>query len=391
MKIKLLFLLALAFIAIYPVQAQTVGHHPQWNPERTWVFMAGLVEWNDPEMFSSFPQEGRQDDVLHQVLKERGVPANQMVYLRDRQATTERIKTELQRMLAKTREGDLIFVYFEGHGYKDESGKNTFLASYDAGDDVDGVAVPWIPDAIERGFRGSRAVIALDNCYSGAMAQAVQTGRRRVSYAVLASSLASQASTGNWTFTEALVSGFRGAPYVDDDGDGQVTFAEMGENAQQDMLFGEEQIATIAFTGEFDPHTVLGESTGPAAARVGERVEAYSERDWYKGYIIDARGNRFLIHYYGYDETEDEWVAGNLIRQPKVIKYAVGESVEVEWKKQWYQARVIRIKGGSHYISYVGYGQEWNEWVPSKRIRRPQHALTYGSGANAEALSATRS
>lgn len=340
--------------------------------------MVGLVEWQDPEMFPPFGQEGRKDDDLLSLMRQRGVPRNQIVYLRDQQATTRRIKTELQNMLAKTGEDDLVFVYFEGHGYKDESGKNTFLASYDASDEVEGVSVRWIPDTLERNFRGSRAVIALDNCYSGAMAQAVRTGRRRVSYAVLASSLASQESTGNWTFTEALVSGFRGAPYVDDDGDGEITFSELGENAQQDMLFGEEQVATIAFTGDFDPQMVLVAATGPAGARVGERVEAYSVDDWYKGYITETRGGRFKIHYFGYDDSEDEWVTASLIRQPKMVRYAIGETVEVEWKNEWYPARIIRNKGGSHYISYVGYSQEWNEWVPSRRIRRAKHEQAVG-------------
>jgi hypothetical protein len=212
----------------------------------------------------------------------------------------------------------------------------------------------------------------------GAMAQAVRTGRHRVSYAVLASSMASQESTGNWTFTEALASGFGGAPRVDEDRDGSITFKEMGESAQEDMLFGEEQVATIEFTGDFDPQTVIGEPAGPVGVRVGERVEAYSEEDWYKGYIAEARGNRYLIHYYGFDETEDEWVPANRIRQPKVVRYAVGETVEVEWKNQWYPAKIVRTKGGSSYITYIGYSKDWNEWVTSKRIRRPKNQQTLG-------------
>jgi hypothetical protein len=332
--------------------------------------MVGLVEWKDPEEFESFPQEGRRDQVLLDLMKQRGVPVNQTVYLKDSQATTAKIKTEFGRMLAKTRAGDWIFVYFEGHGYKDESGKNTLLASYDASDEVEGWPVRSIPDAIERGFKGSHAIIALDNCYSGSMAQAVRASPRRVSYAVMASSLASQSSTGNWTFTEALVSGFRGAPYTDDDGDGKVTFFEMGENAREDMLFGEEQVATIAFTGAFDPLTVLADSAGKAAARVGERVEAYSIDGWYKGYIADTKGTKFKVHYYGYEDADDEWVTTKMIRQPKVTRYAVGQKVEVEWKKNWYPAKILQVKGGSHYVAYDGYGKDWDEWVSSKRIRR---------------------
>lgn len=362
-------LIALIFSAVSLAAAQTDARRV-WDPQKTWVFMVGLVEWKDKEEFESFPQEGRQDEVLVKLLKQRGVPPTQTVFLKDSQATTAKIKTEFNKMLAKTGPDDWIIVYFEGHGYKDEAGKNTFLASYDASDDIDGWAVGSIPDTIEKSFKGSRAVIALDNCYSGAMAQAVRAGKRRVSYAVMASSLASQASTGNWTFTEALVSGFRGAPYIDDDNDGKVTFFEMGENAKEDMLFGEEQVATIEFTGAFDPQTIIANSTRKAAARVGERVEAYSIDGWYKGYIAEARANKFRVHYYGYQDTDDEWVTAKMIRQPKVVHYAVGEKVEVEWKKTWYAARILRVKGGSHYVSYTGYGKEWDEWVSSNRIRR---------------------
>lgn len=369
MKLKVIFLAALVFTALYPAIAQSPAP-PQWKPQRTWAFLVGLVEWKDKEQFASFPQEGRQDKVLLDLLKQRGVPANQTVYLPDNEATTSRIKTEFEKMLANTREGDWLIVYFEGHGYKDETGRNTLLASYDASDTIEGWPVRSVPDTIEKSFKGSHAVIALDNCYSGAMAQAAKTGKRRVAYAVMASSLASQSSTGNWTFTEALVSAFRGAPYIDDNNDGKVTFLEMGENARADMLFGEEQVSTIAFTGGFDPQTVIAESTGKAPARVGERVEAYSIDGWYKGYIADNAKGKFKIHYYGYPEADDEWVTAQMIRQPKLVRYAVGEKVEVEWKEAWYRARILQVKGGSHYITYAGYGKEWDEWVSSKRIRR---------------------
>lgn len=369
MKIRIIFILVLIFSALPLAYAQPAAK-PAWSPQKTWVFMVGLVEWKDQEEFEPFPQEGRQDTVLLDLLKKRGVPESQIVYLKDSQATSARINSEFAKTLVKTRPGDWIFVYFEGHGYKDDDDAETFLASYDASDDISGWPVMSIPETLEKDFKGSHAMIALDNCYSGAMAEAVKAKKRRVSYAVMASSLASQTSTGNWTFTEALVSGFRGAPYIDDNGDGKVTFFEMGDNAREDMLFGEEQIATIAFTGAFDPQTVIAESPLKAPARVGERVEAYSIDGWYKGYIADARGGKFRIHYFGYEEAEDEWVTAKMIRQPKLTRYAIGQKVEVEWQNEWYPAKVLQVKGGSHYITYVGYGKEWDEWVSSKRIRR---------------------
>lgn len=342
-----------------------------WEPNRTWVFCVGLLEWKDSESFASFPKENRRDERLLKVLKDRGVPASQIVYLKDRAATTSRIATEFANLLARTREGDTLIVYYEGHGYKDDDRK-TYFASWDVDDGSNkGWAVSSVPQTIERSFKGSTAIIAMDNCYSGAMIDAVRAAKRRVSYAVMASSSASQSSTGNWTFTEALISAFSGEAHADIDRDGTITFAELEVNAKADMLFGEEQIASFAFTGSFDPASRISAAAKAASPRVGERVEAYSVDGWYKGTIVDAKNGKFLIHYYGYEQSDDEWVLPKMIRVPKVASiYKIGDKVEVEWRSKWYPAHIVNIKGGSHLVSYDDYDTDENEWVSSKRIRK---------------------
>lgn len=341
-----------------------------WNPNKTWVFFAGLLEWQDSATLPSFPQKNRRDKILFDLLKQSGVPTNQMVYLKDSQATTARIQSEFIKILSKAKPDDWIFVYFCGHGYKNDKAE-TFLASYDVSNKTVGWSVKSVPETIEKYFKGSNAIIALDNCYSGAMAKAVKSQKRRVSYAVLASSMASQASTGNWTFTEALISAFRGENFIDDNKDGVVTFAELKSNAEDDMLFGEEQLATIAFTGNFDSNTVIAKAkTASKSPRVGERVEVYSANAWWRGYVIDANIDKFKIHYYGWEDSDDEWVTAKQLRQPKITQYRVGEKVQVEWQKKWYSAKVLEVKGGTHLITYEGYGSEWDEWVSSKRIKK---------------------
>ena len=137
------------------------------------------------------------------------------------------------------------------------------------------------------------------------------------------------------------------------------------------MLFGEEQMASIAFTGGFDPQTVIAPAPAASSPRVGERVEAYSEDDWYKGYIADVKANKFKIHYYGFEQSDDEWVTSKMIRVSKnAPAYKIGEKVEIEWKKQWYPATIVNVNGGSHLVTYNGYGHDWDEWVTYKRIRR---------------------
>lgn len=345
-----------------------------WDPQRTWVFCVGLLEWKDSESFASFPKENRRDEILLKVLKNRGVPANQVVYLQDKAATTARIKSEFTKLLTRTQPGDTLIVYYEGHGYKDDDDK-AFFASYDVDDEAGilGWAFSSVPETIERGFKGSTAIIAMDNCYSGAMVNAIKAAKRRVSYAVMASSSASQSSTGNWTFTEAIISAFSGEAHADTNRDGAITFAELETNATADMLFGEEQVSSFAFTGTFDPNAKLADAAKATSPRVGERVEAYSIDGWYKGTIIGAKSGKFLVHYYGYEQTDDEWVTTKMIRLPKVTSiYKIGEKVEVEWKKQWFPAHILNIKGGSHFISYDDYDTDENEWVSSKRIRKPK-------------------
>jgi hypothetical protein len=351
--------------------AEAQDRQKSWDPHRTWVFMVGLLEWKDSESFESFPKEGRHDEILLSVLKKRGVPAGQIVYLQDRVATTARIKSEFFKLLGRTHPGDTVFVYYEGHGYKTDDGK-TYLASYDVDDGRNpGWSVASVPAAIERYFNGDKAIIALNSCYSGAMVNAVKSGKRRVAYAVMASSLANQASAGNWTFTEAIISAFRGSAVTDDNKDGVVTFAELEANAEADMLFGEEQVASFAFTGGFDPDLKIANTIPGSSRRIGERVEAYSENHWGRGYIADSKYGQYLIHYYGYEQIGDKWVAPKMIRMPKATSiFRLGERVEVEYEKKWYPAHIVNVNGGSHFVSFDNYDTNENEWVPVKRIRK---------------------
>jgi hypothetical protein len=327
-RILVLFLLLLASYspAIFAQKSPAA-----WNPRRTWVFMVGMLERKDSESFASFPKKNRRDEVLMSVLKKSGVPAEQTFHLQDSRATTARIRSEFVNFLGRTRPGDTLFVYYEGHGYKTDDGK-TYLASYDVDEARNpGWPVASVPDTIEHYFRGDKAILVLDNCYSGSMAKAVNNGKRRVSYAVMASSSASQSSTGNWTFKEAIISAFRGSPFADDNRDGIITFAELQANAEADMLFGEEQVATFALTGSFDPESRITDVTRARSSRIGDRVEAYSVKNGYWGYIIDAKDGKFLIHYYGFEVSDDEWVTPKMIRVPVVNSaYKVGEGVEVE-------------------------------------------------------------
>ena len=84
-----------------------------------------------------------------------------------------------------------------------------YFASYDAdGERNVGWVAETLPDTIEREFAGSHALLLVDCCFSGCLADIVKARAERVAYGCVLSSLASEVSTGNWTYTEAILAGF---------------------------------------------------------------------------------------------------------------------------------------------------------------------------------------
>ncbi len=325
--------LLLLTLSMFLAAPSTLAQKRDWEPQRTWVFVVGTLRWKHPDMFASFPQQNRRDAELVAFFRQQGVPSEHIVYLRDKEATAKRIQTAFNALLARAGKGDLLFLYYTGHGYKSDEG-DTFLASYDAGDDdVPGWPVNSIPASIERFFKGSRAFLALDNCYSGALVEAVTKRATRVSYAALTSSSSDQSSTAEWTFTESLLAALRGKAYEDTNSDGRITLAELANQVKEDMSFAEQQRAVFTTTGDFSPQTVLSKAEAKRDPRIGERVMVKSEGDWYKGRIIDAdrATSQYLIHYYGWDDSYDEWVGNRRIRQLRVKRYASGRKVNVKW------------------------------------------------------------
>src|SRR5262249_40266232 len=143
-----------------------------WDAEKTSVFVAGLLEWQHADIWSSFPecQKDRRDRQLVEYFRDAGVPDDRTAYLCDSQATKNHIQRAFVKLLDETREGDLLVFYFCGHGSRDEDTGKTYFANYDAGDSNDSAwSVSSIFAAIEKHFHGNRALLLADCCHSGAL------------------------------------------------------------------------------------------------------------------------------------------------------------------------------------------------------------------------------
>ncbi len=328
-----------------------------WQPQRTWVFIVGTLKWQHSDMFPSFPQTNRRDAQLAEFFRRQGVPAEQMVYLQDEQATTRRVRNEFSEMLSRTKEGDFLFVYFTGHGYKSDDESQTFFATYNASDKVAGWSTESIVSDLNQSFKGSRVFLTADSCYSGSLVKDARRLNSRMSYACLTSSLASQTSTENWTFTETLLAGLRGKAYEDINGDGDITLGEIAENTRQDMAFAEDQRSSFATRGTLSTDTILALAARKSSDDLGRRVEVRSEGDWYKALITDASNGKLRVHYYGFEITDDEWVLPRQIRESRI---AAGVRGEAEWARQEAPANAQRPAGQVNRIRRAD-SNGWND------------------------------
>jgi hypothetical protein len=346
-----------------------------WNPERTFVFVVGLLEWQHPEIWSPFPecQKDRRDQQLVEHFRDVGVPENRIVYLCDAQATKSRIQQSFGKLLDETSKGDLLIFYFCGHGFRDAETNQTWFANYDAGETNDsGWSVASIFATIEQQFHGNRALLLADCCHSGALYdEALQHRNSHIQYAALTSSYSHNTSTGNWTFSDCLLAGLRGEAEVDLNGDGIIELDELAHYSELELAFIEGQKAMFVSADKFprDAHLAAVEDT--IKPGVGQRLEAESNDKWYKAKIIDTDGDQVEVHYVHFDNSADEWISREQTRPYQPPQFAQGDKVEVRWDTdgKWYPATVRKAWYGLELVRYDGFGPSSDEWVSPDSVR----------------------
>src|SRR5207244_5517704 len=142
---------------------------------------------------------------------------------------------------------------------------------------------------------------------------------------------------------------------------GDVTLDELATYSAADMSFGEEQLASFAHTGDFTPDSVLAEADGDKKEHVGKRVEVDYQGSAWKARIVDEKPERYQVHWLGVKDYADEWVDAAQVHFPEAkaaARYAAGAHVEVEWKKKWYPAHILEVRGSVYRVHYDGFDDD---------------------------------
>jgi hypothetical protein len=372
-----LFVIALGvFLALAPLRASAAS---AWHPKQTYALLIGLLEWQDKDL-DSFPKENRQDRALEKALKAGGVPGDHIVFLEDRKATLAAVRASLDKLAAQAGPDSTLMIYFAGHGLR-ENGR-TYLANYDINSSrcaSTGLAVSEIGTRLAQRWSGSRLLMLVDCCHSGAVSEVVKSlGAKGKAAACLTSATASNESTGNWTFTEAVIRALQGDGQVDRNQDRRVTFDEVDAFVHDEMKYGEDQLTYAVRAGGFESDWQLADvpaarisSASSSRWKAGTYVEAHSEDKWYRARILKVEANRLRVHYVDYDADQDEWLPLSEVRPLPNTRFAAGQRVQVQYENKWYAAKILRsAEGYFHYVLYDDFEDDEAEWVTDRRLRK---------------------
>jgi len=341
-------------------------------PHQIRAFLVGLIRWENSVLFPSFPGRSRADTRLARHLSKRGVPNENLCFLKDEDATIEAIRVEFKRLLEDSSPGETLLFYYAGHGALAPDNQ-PFFSSYDTR--ADSRESAWFMgealEAIESNFKGDTVVFVTDCCHSGAMGELLQQSARGFAYASLASTAAEDDSSGNWTFTESLLLALTGARVVPGNPGGDITFAELADFARADMALFEGQRAKFLFAPSFNVPATLSRAHENQSPGMGDRIEVQWGADWFKARVISQKGTLSKVHYIGFPQNQDEWVEPHRIRPIEASLFPENLSVEAEWNGEWWKAKVLDTRGPLHYVRYTERSSVWDEWLVGTRLRLP--------------------
>jgi hypothetical protein len=355
----------------------------KWEPSKTHALIVSVLEWEGN--LSPFPKRNRKDQQLRDLLIKRGTPAENITMLLGPEATLEKIRDAIAHTLGETSKDSTLIVYYQGHGWAE--GDDYCFANYDvkSGKKDTAWSVKELATTVAEGFHGQRAFFWADCCYSGGLELAVKKlASKNIPSFSLTSASTENDSTRNWTFTQSLIDALSGAPLIDTNDDGQITLGELRTEVRNAMNHMEGQKHGFTING-LDDAFVFAETSGSVkqVPKTKHPLGSYVRAKGRFGRVVGVEGDaadQYSVQFYNYtDKVVQQFAEKDLIvstrkpgqrfgrHRPQVA--SMKPDCKVEWRGDWYDAKVLKTKKGSWYIHYVNDSYTWDEWVGKDRIR----------------------
>jgi len=373
---KKIFFIPILFLLFFNCSAKatiTPNNHQNTNSQKTYALIVGALEWTD-KYLPSFEKKNRKDKELYELLKTTGVEENNIFFLMDGEATLKNIKSKMETLLSKTENGSHFIFYYAGHGIH-EKGKYYFANSDIVTTDLSNTGLDFdiISDLVIKNFKGDRVTLWADCCYSGGLAGTAETiSKKGFKTYALASATATNTSTGNWTYSQALIDCLRGEAIMDNNHDGKISMNEMASQVKDAMKFRERQLNTFACFNLDGDKTVISNVTGKinrSDSEVGSYVFALHGGKWKVARVTGKTNGQYDCEFYFYSDKESKTLSKEKVRNPYFVQHKTGSTVKVEWEKKWYNATITKADGDFYYITYADYDKSYDEWVTYDRIR----------------------
>jgi len=360
MKHRLFTLLLLVSFTFLSAQTKT-------GFGKTWVFMVSLVEWEDTTM-ATFDKDGRIDSSIIKFFLKNGVPSNQILSINDKKANTYTVRSEFVNFLKKAKKEDNLFFYYAGHGYINENAKVCF-ATY-KGEDW---SAEEIVSTVNDNFVGNKAFFTADCCNSGGLTLEVQKYPKR-EYVSLNSVVSTSNSTGNWTFSNALLYGLQGKNYVDYNNNGSISLVELAKYIDEEMAVVEEQKSEYYIPKSMENWVVSNNVPKKKNALVGSRVKVDYDGQDFLGFVEDTDSkNNTKVRFYSYTNNETEWLKSARLKPFSCFNdYPIGTKVKAlsSNDNKHYPGKVIKKFLCLYLVHYDDYDSEWDEWVGSSKVEK---------------------
>ncbi|MBF0548205.1 MAG: caspase family protein, partial [Candidatus Riflebacteria bacterium] len=161
-----------------------------------WVFSVGVLEWKNSTIFSSFPSQMRRDEKMIDILKKYNIPDPHIHYIQDHTATKNNVEREFSEFISTIPSEDTLLVYYCGHGWKSDNGREMYFATWDAGNGgIMGWSARSILNELNEKFTGKQVFLLADCCNCGYIVDALGKMTTQKKIAAVMSSRANQTST----------------------------------------------------------------------------------------------------------------------------------------------------------------------------------------------------